>query len=511
MGSLKISGRYAFSQFRLISDWIVNPLWSGEVALLYGNRGVGKSSLIYTFRKAKYDEPLVFTAIKIDRNIHLMCTDECENEHLTFSQDNFWVEVFSSIKNRTKESIVIIDNADLLERHIDHFVQTFNQLAPAVEGGVKLLLVGSQRLKNCKGLNKRLPLYMHLNPPSHEECCDFLSVVQAEELAGKGVTFRQGFVRHISKVTRGNLNMMKRIAFIAKQLALAEQSTHLSTRQEKLVMAAAGLPIKSRPGFLLLATYVALALSAGWGGFDVIKPPLPTLHWLDIAKPEVKEIEPVKLTSLTSNKQDAMQQLYAVWGYEVSPEEAWCEQADRAGLICESGDETLDNLVRNGLPWIARLNVDNHPLYTVIMRISDTELELILNKKTWTVSRKWFDAHSEGHYTLMWPPASDGKNRVTDKSAAESIIWLDAMLSRALGVPVNESGDWTAMLTEKVKLFQRSVNLQQDGVPGKDTLIKLRQALGEAPKLINEMNTLPSQKNIPDISLKNDVKKETAK
>ena len=507
MGSVKISERYNFSQFRLISDWMVNPLWTGEVALLYGGKGVGKSSLIYKFRKAKYDELLVFTAIKIDNNIHLMSTGEYENEHLTFAQDNFWVKVFSLIKNKTKESIVIIDNADLLESHVDHFIQTFNQLAPAVEGGVKLLLVGSQRLKNCKRLNKHLPLYMHLNPPSQEECCDFLSVVQAEELAGEGVTFRQGFVRHISKVTRGNLSMMKRIAFIAKQLALAEQSTHLSSRQEKLVMAAAGLPFKSRPGFLLLATYVALALSIGWGGFGIIKPPLPTLHWLDVAKPVVKDIEPLKLTSLTSIMQDAMQQLYAVWGYEVPPEEARCEQADRAGLMCESGDETLDNLVRYGLPWIARLNVDNHALYAVIMRVSDTELELIINKKTWTVSRKWFDAHSEGQYTLMWPPASDGKSRVTDKSSTESIIWLDAMLSRALGVPVNESGDWTAMLTEKVKLFQRSVNLQQDGIPGKDTLIKLRQALGEAPKLINEMNILPTQKSAPDI----DVKKEAGK
>ncbi|HKN03048.1 MAG TPA: peptidoglycan-binding protein [Buttiauxella sp.] len=512
MGSVKISGGYEFSQFRLISDWIVNPLWSGEVALLYGNKGVGKSSLIYKFRKSKSSVVFVFNAIKIDNNIHLMSTEKYEREHLTYSQDHFWLDVFPSINNKATESIIVIDNADLLARDIDHFTQTFKQLAPAVEGGVKLLLVGSPMLKNCKGINKRLPMHFHLSPLSEAECSDFLNVMQAEGQVGEGVIFRQSFVRHINNATKGNLSVMKRIAVIAKQLALAEQSTHLSTRQEKLVMAAAGLPFKSGPGGLLLATYVALALSIGWGGFNVMKLPFPAPHWLDVTKPVVKNAEPIKINAMASNMQDAMQQLFAIWGYEVSAEDAWCEQADRAGLVCESGNETLENLARYSLPWIARLNVENHALYAVIMRISDNELDLIINKQTWTVSRKWFDAHSEGHYTLMWPSAPDGKNRVTNKSAAESIIWLDAMLSRALGVPTNESGDWTPMLTEKVKLFQRHENLQQDGTPGKDTLIRLRQTLGEAPRLINEMmNTLPIQKSVPDIDVTNDVKKENAK
>jgi general secretion pathway protein A len=60
------------------------------------------------------------------------------------------------------------------------------------------------------------------------------------------------------------------------------------------------------------------------------------------------------------------------------------------------------------------------------------------------------------------------------------------MLSRTLNIPAEKTGEWTPMLVEKVKRFQQRENLKQDGKPGKQTLIRLQQALGEAPQLINE-------------------------
>lgn len=517
-GIVKMSGSYEFSQSGLISEWVLNASWSGEVAVLFGNKGVGKSNLIYKLSKAKPDAILIFTAIQVGSDIHLMSAGAHEKEHVTYAHDHFWLDALPLIHARTQDVVIAIDNADLLAGHLGHFIQSFTQLLPVMGVKARLLLVGSAKLKKIKQLSQCLPLYVCLNPPSETECGDFLDSMHAKGPEGERSIFRPGFVRHISMATRGNLRVIKRIVEIAKQLAVAEQSTHLSPRQEKLVLAAAGLPYKSRPGAFLLIAYAVLAMAIGWGGADIIKLPFPTPQWLDVAKPVVKESAPAKITEMTSNVRDAMQQLFATWGYDVSAEEAWCEQADRADLICDSGNETgINKLANSSLPWIARLNVEKHTLYAVVMRISDNDLDLIVNKKTWTVSRHWFDSHSEGHYIMMWPPAPDGKNRVTNKSSAESIIWLDAMLSRALGVPANESGDWTPTLTEKVKLFQRNEKLQQDGVPGKDTLIRLRQALGEAPRLINEttsgtdLSTWPTSRLPPDGDKQSDVRKEKAK
>lgn len=512
-----MSGSYEFPQAGLISDWVVSAPWSGEVAVLFGNKGVGKSTLIYKVSKTKLDAILVFTAIKLGDNIHLTAACEHEKEHVIYAHDHFWLGVLSLIKAKTSESLIVIDNADLLAGHFDVFIQSFTQLVAAMAVNVKLLLVGSAKLKNVKQLSQRLPLYVCLNPPSEKECGEFLNTMQAKGPAGEDIIFRPSFVRHVCLATKGNLRVMKRIAVTAKQLAVAEQSKKLSSRQEKLVMAAVGLPYKSRPSVFLLVIYAVLALTIGWSGADIIKLPFPPPKWLQVTKPAVKEAEPPKIIDVKSNVHDAMRQLFATWGYEVSAEEGWCEQADRAELVCESGNETVSNLARNGLPWIARLNVEKHPLYAVVMRVSDNDLDLLINTKTWTVSRRWFDTHSEGHYTMMWPPAPDGKNRVTNKSSVESIIWLDAMLSRVLGVPANESGDWTATLTEKVNLFQRNEKLPQDGVPGKNTLIRLRQALGEAPTLVNEMSRgtdlsewLSSQRSL-NVDMKTDAPKENAK
>lgn len=80
----------------------------------------------------------------------------------------------------------------------------------------------------------------------------------------------------------------------------------------------------------------------------------------------------------------------------------------------------------------------------------------------------------------------DRKMQIGEKSPAETIIWFDTMLSRALGVPGDKSGSWTPWLIEKVKAFQQRENLPVDGKPGKETLIRLRQSLGDAPVLINE-------------------------
>lgn len=146
-----------------------------------------------------------------------------------------------------------------------------------------------------------------------------------------------------------------------------------------------------------------------------------------------------------------MQQLFSVWGFDTAYDEAWCDQADRAELVCESGKERLDNLIRRGLPWIAHLNIDKQPVYGVVMRVSGNELDLIIDNKTWIISQEWLAKHWQGNYTLMLNLTPDRKMQIGEKSPAETIIWFDTMLSRALGVPGDKSGSWTPWLIERSK------------------------------------------------------------
>lgn len=86
----------------------------------------------------------------------------------------------------------------------------------------------------------------------------------------------------------------------------------------------------------------------------------------------------------------------------------------------------------------------------------------------------------------MWKPSPDGNASITKKSSIDDIAWLDTMLSRVLNVEAENTGEWSPMLTEKIRQFQTQNKIKADGVMGKVTLIRLWQVLGESPKLVHE-------------------------
>lgn len=90
----------------------------------------------------------------------------------------------------------------------------------------------------------------------------------------------------------------------------------------------------------------------------------------------------------------------------------------------------------------------------------------------------------------MWKPSPDGNASITKKSSTDDIVWLDTMLSRVLNVEAEGTGEWSSLLTEKVRQFQAQNKIKVDGVMGQLSLIRLWQSLGESPTLIQERGTI---------------------
>ncbi|UHO33386.1 peptidoglycan-binding protein [Citrobacter rodentium NBRC 105723 = DSM 16636] len=178
--------------------------------------------------------------------------------------------------------------------------------------------------------------------------------------------------------------------------------------------------------------------------------------------------------------------LYQVWGYEVDIKEAWCDQAWRANLTCQSGTESLEALEAQGLPWIAPLEMAGKTVPVVVIGEHDDELIALTTQRTWRIKKSWFSSVWRGRYTLLWKPSPDGKSVVNKKSSLEEIVWLDTMLSRVLNLEAEETGEWSPLLQEKIRQFQAQKALTADGVMGQLSLIRLWQALGESPAFIHE-------------------------
>ena len=189
---------------------------------------------------------------------------------------------------------------------------------------------------------------------------------------------------------------------------------------------------------------------------------------------------------------EALSVLYGVWGYEVPADSAWCDQAVRAGLVCKSGNASLQTLVDQNLPWIASLKVGDKKLPVVVVRVGDATVDVLVGQQTWTLTHKWFELVWTGDYLLLWKMSPEGESTITRDSSEEEILWLETMLNRALHISTESSAEWRPLLVEKIKQFQKSHHLKTDGVVGFSTLVHLWQVAGESAYLYrDEANISP--------------------
>lgn len=164
----------------------------------------------------------------------------------------------------------------------------------------------------------------------------------------------------------------------------------------------------------------------------------------------------------------------------------------KSGLVCKSGNASLQTLVDQNLPWIASLKVGDKKLPVVVVRVGDATVDVLVGQQTWTLTHKWFELVWTGDYLLLWKMSPEGESTITHDSSEEEILWLETMLNRALHISTESSAEWRPLLVEKIKQFQKSHHLKTDGVVGFSTLVHLWQVAGESAYLYrDEANISP--------------------
>jgi len=184
------------------------------------------------------------------------------------------------------------------------------------------------------------------------------------------------------------------------------------------------------------------------------------------------------------NQPDAMHQLYLMWGYDASANDALCQNAAKVNLMCRQGTASLAELGKEGYPWIGEITTGNHLNYAVVARVGDNTLDLLMNGKTWQVSRSWYSQHATGNYTLLHRLTPEGKDAISAASDGKDLTWLDRQLSLALALPETHAQAWTAELMKRTRTFQQKMDLHVDGIPGEDTLMQLMRETHTTPSVL---------------------------
>lgn len=465
----------------IFAHYLTEMLSREAWAVAHGEKSTGKTTLARVIASEYPGRALIIAPVNIKRYQRewMVVSDNQPVDNLTGSLYPAGMIYPALAALQAPSLLVIIDESQRLKGDLIPTIRWFRSLLP----DVKLLTLGAFTLRQQRKLQCLHPAWLRIPLPDAQECEEIIALhagVTPEALT----ELPRRLLRRMVRRCKGNLRLLARAGWGLRQVMQMEEGD-VQQRGRFARWVLSGLPVcHSRTrifcGALLL---VGACTLSGWQSGVHLPPWIPEmLPAIKTANPDA----PAPLTAAVMSTNNAIGLLYQVWGYEVEIKEAWCDQAWRANLACKSGRESLEALEAQGLPWIAPLEIAGKTVPLVIIGEHGDELIALTTQRTWHIKKRWFASVWDGRYTLLWKPTPEGESTIGKKSSLEEIVWLDTMLSRVLNVPAEETGEWSALLQEKIRQFQTQKALVADGIMGQLSLIRLWQTLGESPAFLHE-------------------------
>ena len=184
----------------------------------------------------------------------------------------------------------------------------------------------------------------------------------------------------------------------------------------------------------------------------------------------------------------AYQALFAEWQieYDISEQSTPCFFAQTRGLSCLHEVLDLQGLMKLNRPAILTLYDDvNQPQYVTLSRLDSDDASIVLAGQQQNVELKQLLFYWKGEVSLLWKNPKGYQTLIRPGSEGEQVVWLSEMMNRIEATPGRRSSSYYDYeLVRRVKQFQLSQGLEDDGVVGVKTLIHINQALGLlAPQL----------------------------
>lgn len=476
----------------VILSWLREKRQTWRLCYLLGEAGSGKTWLAQQLQKDKHRRVITLSLIvSWQGKAAWIVTDDNAAEQgcrdSAWTRDEMAGQLLHALhRTDSRCPLIIIENAHLNHRRILDDLQRAISLIP--DG--QFLLIGRPDRKVERDFKKQgIELVSTGRLTEHELKA---SILEGQNIDQPDLLLTARVLKRIALLCRGDRRKLALAGETISLLQQAEQTRVFTAKQWRMIYRVLG---DNRPRKMQLAVVMSgtiIALTCGWLLLSSFTAPLPVPAWLIPVTPVAKQDMTKDIAHVVMRDSEALSVLYGVWGYEVPADSAWCDQAVRAGLVCKSGNASLQTLVDQNLPWIASLKVGDKKLPVVVVRVGDATVDVLVGQQTWTLTHKWFELVWTGDYLLLWKMSPEGESTITRDSSEEEILWLETMLNRALHISTESSAEWRPLLVEKIKQFQKSHHLKTDGVVGFSTLVHLWQVAGESAYLYrDEANISP--------------------
>ena len=190
--------------------------------------------------------------------------------------------------------------------------------------------------------------------------------------------------------------------------------------------------------------------------------------------------------ALLSDRQQALAALAAHVGLDLPADEEACNALAGQGWRCEAlGAGSWQDLLEFDSPVVLTLVTPERFLrYGVLVAVEGDYGVLQGENSRHRVPLKTLGPLWRGDFELIWQPPAQYAGPVSLGDRGPMVTWLAETFASLDGqsTPLAEN-EFNAALEARVRLFQRRFNLQDDGVVGLKTLLKLNAVRGEGASL----------------------------
>lgn len=403
--------------------------------------------------------------------------------------------------------LLMIDEAQHLAPDVLEQLRLLTNLETDQHKLLKVLLIGQPELQDklrmpqLRQLAQRITGRYHLLPLTEQQCVHYIHF-RVEQAGGDPALFARKGCLWIAKQTHGIPRLINLVCNAALKQAYQAGEQTLSLARIKLACQAvmsfqssvyqvtSSKPPARKLSYLFSALGgIVLSAVLAWQLPPQLDRAMQSYFPLaEVVPPTEQMVFPPALRSALLNatsSEHAFETLYAVWGYQASVMERFCQTQAGTALWCEEQSGDWSTLQTYDLPAVLTLVLDEVPVYAVLYRLTGEQVELLVNGERYRVARQWLEPLWNGQFALLW---QGGFSRTLKQGMrGGDVALLESKLAQVLGAPERPREQFDKDLSRKVELFQRWQNMHVDGIAGRQTLRRLELLTQQqAPSLQEE-------------------------
>lgn len=471
----------------------------GGFALLTGEVGTGKTTVARAMLAALDDKTRAgfilnptFSDIEL---LEVICDEFAIQYQQPASLKQLSQAIYQFLLNNHAQGVntlLVIDEAQHLAADVLEQLRLLTNLETDSRKLLKVLLIGQPELQQklqlpqLRQLAQRITGRYHLLPLNAEETAHYIHF--RLKLAGGNPQLFNKSSKWIAAQTHGIPRLINLVCDACLKLAYQQGVREISFDlvrsacqdimkfQSSVYQPSQSIAAK-KPSLNLtvIAAGVLIATAVSWFSPRLIdraiaqQIPLPTLP-----KPITMQVASPQLESdvrAASQLEDAVSDLYKVWGYRAALVDSFCSNQIESLFHCQRELGKLDDIEKVGLPVVLTLNLGQTTGYAVLYGLLADQVQLILADKRIQIDRAQLLDLWSGEYRYIWQRQLTRTLKLGIQGRDVQI--LNQKLSQVLGEPLSEADQFDGTLKRKVELFQRWQNMDVDGIAGSRTLRQL--------------------------------------